>query len=87
MIRPVTSADTARSQLVRYDFSNGVPQPNAKVEIYSTYNPAWPVSLTDADSAIERVLNPSGFWRSEDGSVRFVSVSAGSTLEGAASLR
>jgi hypothetical protein len=62
MIRPEDVETLGHSQLVRYDFSNGLPDRLQKFRIYSREPEPEYIRYPDANRAVLRVLLPSKIW-------------------------
>src|SRR5690242_8543035 len=63
-----------RSQLVRYEFSNGQSDWLVRFDIYSTESDPQEIQYPTRARAIERVLIPSLLWRDEYGKIESINV-------------
>jgi len=68
MIRSEEVETLGHSQLVRYDFSNGLPNNLQRFRIYSRESDPSYITIPDATRAVERVLKPSNIWEGTFGS-------------------
>jgi hypothetical protein len=71
-IHPRPAESTNQSQLIQYVFSNGQPDSLVRIWIYCKESETYTLDRKTLEDIVHEVLSPSGFWRDEYGTPKYV---------------